>query len=312
MLKIRENSQIFALLTNPLKSGIILGMEMEKKLNFALPILLKFDELNMQKIAAGNLTLSVGGYFSLLSRFISEAPAAMEAMSRIAALNEKKDDLQTVINIKALLEDMGCKKFILILSDIISALNKGNKDFAANCIKSVLADFNQFLARITSAQTETASSASDDLSNSVTTVPSLSESLKKVLDRIDREKEFGKPRILVVDDSETVLQTISSLLDDEYKVFGLKDPLMIEKFLQQISPELFLIDYQMPDRSGLELISIIRNFDEHKNTPIIIMTSLGTIDLISASQSLGACDFIVKPIQDVSLRKKITKHIKKK
>ena len=284
----------------------------ETKLNFALPVLLKHDDLDIRKIAAGNLTLSVSAYFSLLSKFVSEAPAAIEAMSRIASLEDKKDDLKIVTDIKTLLEDLGCKKFILILSDIVNALNKGDKDFAANCIKSVLGDFNKLLERITLAQSEAPSSAADDLSNPVTTVPSLSESLKKVLDRIDREKEFGKLRILVIDDSESVLQTVSSILDDEYKVFGLKDPLMLEKFLQQISPELFLIDYQMPNRSGLELISIIRNLDEHKNTPIIIMTSLGTIDLISASQSLGACDFIVKPIQDFSLREKISKHINKK
>ena len=286
-------------------------MEMEIKLNFSLPTLLKNDDLDIRKIAAENLTLTVSAYFSFLSRFISEAPVAMEAMSRIASLEGKEKDLQTVIDIKTLLENMGCKKFILIFSDIISAINKSNKDFAANCIKSVLGDFNQFLARITAAQSEVTSSISDDLSNSITAVPSLSESLKKVLDRIDREKEFGKPKILVIDDSESVLQTVSSILEDEYKVFGLKDPLMLEKFLQQMPPELFLIDYQMPNRSGLELISIIINFDGHKNTPIIIMTSFGTIDLISASQSLGACDFIVKPIQDISLREKITKHINK-
>ena len=122
-----------------------------------------------------------------------------------------------------------------------------------------------------------------------------------------------KLNILVVDDSESILQTVSFILDDDYKVFGIKNPLMIEKFLQQISPELFLIDYLMPERNGLELISIIRSFDRHKNTPVIIMTSLETMDLIQeASQSIDVCDYIVKPVQDVILREKVAKHINEK
>ena len=118
--------------------------------------------------------------------------------------------------------------------------------------------------------------------------------------------------ILAVDDSAVMLKTISSLLSKEYKVYGMTDPTRLEIFLKQITPELFLLDYKMPLRSGFDLIPIIRGFKEHKETPIIFLTSEGTSDHVSGALSLGACDFMVKPFQENILLEKIAKHIVRK
>ncbi|MCL2070103.1 MAG: response regulator [Treponema sp.] len=284
--------------------------------NFDLTTLLRQGDLDIRKIAEKDLSLSIAGYFSLLTRFLADAPRALDALARIASLDAQKDDCQTVENIKTLLEDMSCKKFTLILSDIISAIKSNKADFAASCTKSILDDLKAIYDRIHSAEiTEDRSDllASDDSPHASGTIPPFSaQTLKKMLDKLDREEEKRKMRILVVDDSSVILQTVSSILDDKYKVYGIANPMMIEKFLQQIVPELFLLDYEMPGRSGFELIPIIRSFQEHKDTPVIILTAMGTIEHISASHSLGACDFIVKPVQEDILRKKIAKHIVRK
>jgi putative two-component system response regulator len=109
-----------------------------------------------------------------------------------------------------------------------------------------------------------------------------------------------------------MLKTITSALGADYKVYTLSDPMMVEKFLQQVTPELFLLDYKMPGLNGFDLIPIIRNFDEHKDTPIVFLTSMGTSDNVSAAAMLGACDFIVKPFQGNVLREKIAKYIVRK
>jgi DNA-binding response OmpR family regulator len=90
------------------------------------------------------------------------------------------------------------------------------------------------------------------------------------------------------------------------------DPTRLEKFLWQVTPELFLLDYKMPALSGFDLVPIIRSFSEHKTTPVIFLTSEGTMAHVSAAFALGACDFIVKPIQGNILREKIAKHIVRK
>jgi DNA-binding response OmpR family regulator len=68
----------------------------------------------------------------------------------------------------------------------------------------------------------------------------------------------------------------------------------------------------MPVLSGVDLIPIIRSFEEHKDTPIVFLTSESSIDNVSAAIALGACDFILKPFAADKLREKIAKHIVKK
>ena len=118
--------------------------------------------------------------------------------------------------------------------------------------------------------------------------------------------------ILIIDDSPVILKTISLVLSDKYKVFTLAKPEMLGNMLEQITPELFLLDYKMPGITGFELIPIIRRHMEHKDTPIIFLTSAGTVDNVASAIMLGACDFIVKPAQPEILREKIAEHIKRK
>jgi PleD family two-component response regulator len=118
-----------------------------------------------------------------------------------------------------------------------------------------------------------------------------------------------KPSILAVDDSPVILRAVSSILADIYKVYVLPYPSKLTTVLQKLTPELFLLDYQMPEMNGLELIPIIRNFEKHKETPIIFLTSHETIDNISTAFTLGVCDYIVKPFEPDALRETIARHI---
>jgi PleD family two-component response regulator len=121
-----------------------------------------------------------------------------------------------------------------------------------------------------------------------------------------------KLKILAIDDMLFILQTISQVLSKEYKIYKLTNPTMLETTLQYITPELFLLDCDMPQRSGFDLVPAIRSYDEHKTTPIIFLTSTGTADNISAAIKLGACDYIVKPFQADLLRQKVSANIVRK
>ena len=116
-----------------------------------------------------------------------------------------------------------------------------------------------------------------------------------------------KPCILAVDDAPDVLKSVFHELRDLYTVFTLPKPEMLESFLMKTTPDLFLLDYNMPVLSGFDLIPIIRRFKKHEHTPIIFLTSEGTIDNLSAAVALGASDFIVKPFNPDILREKIAK-----
>ena len=133
--------------------------------------------------------------------------------------------------------------------------------------------------------------------------------LQESLNELDEEEENRKLRILCVDDSAFMLQTLTTILSDLYEVFSLSKGAMIEKFLANTTPELFILDYNMPEMTGFDIVPVIRDLKEHKNTPIIFLTAMGTPHHVKAAVSLGACDFAVKPLNADLLREKVAKHI---
>jgi len=115
----------------------------------------------------------------------------------------------------------------------------------------------------------------------------------------------NKPIILAVDDNPSILQTLNHLLSDRYKVYTLPQPQAIKDVLNRAVPDLFILDCHMPVMHGFELVPLIRSHPEHEDTPIIFLTSEGTIDNVSVATTIGASGFIVKPINEDILREKI-------
>ena len=136
-----------------------------------------------------------------------------------------------------------------------------------------------------------------------------------LVERIESElgpdrNEKKKPVILAVDDNISILKSIHALLCDQYKVCTLPKPELIKEFLKSEIPDLFILDCNMPVLSGFDLIPIIRKFPEHHETPIIFLTSEGTIDNVYVALDNGASDFLVKPVDEVKLKEKLSIHLK--
>jgi len=136
-------------------------------------------------------------------------------------------------------------------------------------------------------------------------------------DRAEKEKDKEKdgderPRILAIDDVVSILRTIKAALHTKYKVHTISKPESVLDFLQLRKPDLILLDYLMPVYNGFELITMIRELPGYEDTPIIMLTSEGTMTNIKEAVSLGACDFIVKPFKETELNEKVARHIKVK
>jgi len=116
----------------------------------------------------------------------------------------------------------------------------------------------------------------------------------------------NKPIILAIDDNPSILQALNGLLGEKYKVYTLPQPQAIKDVCNRVVPDLFILDCQMPEMHGFELVPIIRAMAEHEDTPIIFLTSEGTIDNVSVATSIGATGFIVKPIDEVILHEKVS------
>ena len=126
----------------------------------------------------------------------------------------------------------------------------------------------------------------------------------------DVQRKANKPVVLAVDDNPIELQTISFFLKSDYTVYTLPEPGRLKDLLGIISPDIFLLDCQMPVLSGFDLVPMIRKIQKYEDTPIIFVTSVGSIDNISVALHLGASDFIVKPIDEATLKEKVSLHLK--
>jgi len=151
--------------------------------------------------------------------------------------------------------------------------------------------------------------------------PSFIEQIEKIFNPTERRNPFeelrqkvedpNKPCILAVDDVAMMLRSIHAALSDLYSVYTLNEPERLKEFLENIKPDLFLLDHNMPVLTGFDLIPIIRGFPEHKDTPIIFVTGDANAKQMVKAMDLGACYFIAKPINTKVLRRVIAEHIKK-
>ena len=136
------------------------------------------------------------------------------------------------------------------------------------------------------------------------------EVIECIENQLNPEKfDANKPVILAVDDEPSILKSINYLLHAQYRIYTLPEPGQIKKVLKMITPDLFLLDCQMPGLSGFDLVPIIRETPFHEETPIIFVTSEGTRDNVYVASNYGASDFMVKPIDEAILREKVALHL---
>ena len=100
-------------------------------------------------------------------------------------------------------------------------------------------------------------------------------------------------RILVVDDDETIRDTLYELLAEEYLCQTAETAEKAFARLEADSYDVVLTDISMPGLSGLELLGHIRQ--KFPSTPVIIISGIGDQDHAQGLIKLGAFDFLLKP-----------------
>lgn len=274
--------------------------------SYDLSILLKGNDFNLRLVAKNEPFMTVDEYFFRLSNFIRLAPDVNRALFRFAAREPAIEDYRSLDNMIILLESLGCDRFTTSFHSLLNAYGQeGNWREAAVYAKQKMAEFDDFYSRVAEIQEPQRYDLSHNLENRAL-------SLNEFIKNYDREEANRRPVILAVDDSAAVLHAVQNVLSAEYTVLPLIKPMELTKVLQKTTPDLFLLDYKMPEINGFELVPIIRGFEEHKDTPVVFLTSDGTIDTVTAALGLGACDFVTKPFKPDILLEKIAKHIVKK
>jgi putative two-component system response regulator len=115
--------------------------------------------------------------------------------------------------------------------------------------------------------------------------------------------------IVLVDDEVTNLAIGKAALADSYNVHTINSGAVLFNMLANITPDLILLDLNMPGMNGYEVIKKLKEDEKNKKIPVIFLTALGDEEVELEGLSLGAIDFITKPFSPALLLKRLEVHL---
>ncbi|HTA90843.1 MAG TPA: response regulator [Polyangiaceae bacterium] len=116
-----------------------------------------------------------------------------------------------------------------------------------------------------------------------------------VKDRPSSPGSAERPTVWVVDDSPLETEMARRLLIDRYDVEVFSDgPPLLERIASGVRPDLLVLDWHMPEMSGLEVCRFLRQAHDEASLPILVLTATGGHDDLLEGLAAGANDFYTK------------------
>jgi CheY-like chemotaxis protein len=118
-----------------------------------------------------------------------------------------------------------------------------------------------------------------------------------------------KKRILIVDDTETVLMFEKMMLAGEYDVRVAKTGKEALRSVTETRPDIILLDIVMPEMDGISTCRQLKSDTATKDIPVIIVTTKGETEKVEAAFTAGCNDYLTKPINRLNLLEKINEFL---
>jgi DNA-binding response OmpR family regulator/HPt (histidine-containing phosphotransfer) domain-containing protein len=113
-------------------------------------------------------------------------------------------------------------------------------------------------------------------------------------------------KVMIVDDDRDWLQTLPTLLKPwGFKVTTLDDPKQFWLLLEAITPDVLVLDVNMPQINGFELCQVLRSAPQWRRLPVLFLSVLTDIKSQSQAFSAGADDYLCKPVMGIDLANRI-------
>ena len=104
-----------------------------------------------------------------------------------------------------------------------------------------------------------------------------------------------KKIVFIVDDSDTNLTQAKEVLDNHYTVITMSSAEKMFKLLSKVTPQLILLDIEMPEMNGFEAMERLRADREQSTIPVVFLTAQRDAAVEAKCFEMGAVDFISKP-----------------
>ena len=119
-----------------------------------------------------------------------------------------------------------------------------------------------------------------------------------------------RKKILVVDDSKTALFMVAMILKKEpYELLTANDGKQALEVAAAEHPDLILMDVVMPRKTGFEACRELKQRDDTKTIPVILVTTRGEEENVEAGFESGCNDYVMKPINAQELLAKVRDNI---
>jgi len=117
-------------------------------------------------------------------------------------------------------------------------------------------------------------------------------------------------KILIVEDSRNISLMVKMCLEKYgYEVISVYDGVEAVEKVFNIHPDLVLLDVVIPRMNGYLVAQTIKQNDDTRHIPVIMMSAKAQMDDINNALKLGAEDYLVKPFSPDTLIEKIRKYI---
>jgi DNA-binding response OmpR family regulator/HPt (histidine-containing phosphotransfer) domain-containing protein len=119
-------------------------------------------------------------------------------------------------------------------------------------------------------------------------------------------------KVMVVDDDTNWLQTLPTLLKPwGFKVTTLADPQQFWNVLQAVTPDVLILDVNMPEINGYELCQVLRSDPQWQRLPVLFLSVLTDATSHQQAFTVGADDFLCKPLMGSELANRILSRLRR-
>jgi twitching motility two-component system response regulator PilG len=135
------------------------------------------------------------------------------------------------------------------------------------------------------------------------------ENLNTIEDNTEKAAEAGSLCVLVVDDSATIRRSAETMLANEgYTVVTAENGFEALSKITRHHPDLIFVDIMMPRLDGYQTCAIIKNNNDFRETPVVMLTSKDGLFDKARGRVVGSDQYLTKPFTREELLGAVKQH----